>query len=49
MQLVIVTDLDGTLLDPATYALGPVDTREAIIIYNEVTKLTAAKTVEYFI
>ncbi|MCH4157962.1 MAG: hypothetical protein LKF34_05115 [Acidaminococcaceae bacterium] len=33
----------------ATYALGPVDTREAIIIYNEVTKLTAAKTVEYFI
>ena len=32
-----------------TYALGPVATREAIILYNSVTKLTAEKTVEYFI
>lgn len=31
------------------YALGPVETREAVLLFNEQTKLTAEKTVEYFI
>ena len=31
------------------YALGPKDTREAVIPYNNATKLTADKTIEYFI
>lgn len=31
------------------YALGPVDDREAVILYNEDTKLTQEQTIEYFI
>ena len=31
------------------YALGPVEGREAVIIFNENTKKTAEKTIEYFI
>lgn len=31
------------------YSLGPADTREAVIIFNDKTKLTADKTIEYFI
>ncbi len=31
------------------YALGPTDSREAILIFNDTTKLTAEKTIEYFI
>ena len=31
------------------YALGPADNREAILIFNDTTKLTAEKTIEYFI
>jgi len=31
------------------YALGPIDTREAVLLFNETTKLTAEKTIEYFI
>ena len=33
----------------ALYALGPADTREAVLLFNETTKLTAEKTIEYFI
>ena len=32
-----------------TYALGPSDNREAILIFNDTTKLTEEKTIEYFI
>lgn len=31
------------------YALGPVEGREAVIIFNEKTKKTAEQTIEYFI
>lgn len=31
------------------YALGPVDTREAVLIFNEDTRLTEYSTIEYFI
>jgi hypothetical protein len=31
------------------YALGPVKDREAVLIFNEKTKQTAEKTIEYFI
>ncbi len=31
------------------YALGPLETREAILLFNEKTKLTEEATVEYFI
>lgn len=31
------------------YALGPAETREAVLLFNERTKLTAEKTIEYFI
>ena len=31
------------------YALGPMEDREAVIIFNEDTKKTAEKTIEYFI
>ena len=31
-----------------TYALGPTDSREAILIFNDTTKLTAEKSIEYF-
>lgn len=31
------------------YALGPVDDREAVIIFNEKTRKTAEATIEYFI
>lgn len=31
------------------YALGPVDTREAVLLFNEQTEKTAAATIEYFI
>lgn len=31
------------------YALGPVKDREAVILYNEDTKLTEERTIEYFI
>lgn len=31
------------------YSLGPADTREAVLLFNEKTKLTAEKTIEYFI
>ncbi|MBQ9885520.1 MAG: peptidase C39 [Lachnospiraceae bacterium] len=31
------------------YALGPVEGREAVILFNENKKLTADKTIEYFI
>ena len=31
------------------YALGPASTREAVVLFNEKTRLTAEKTIEYFI
>ncbi|MCI6997956.1 MAG: peptidase C39, partial [Eubacterium sp.] len=31
------------------YALGPVEEREAVIIFNEKTKKTPENTIEYFI
>lgn len=31
------------------YALGPYESREAVILFNEKTKLTPEKTIEYFI
>lgn len=31
------------------YALGPVESREAVLLFNEQTVLTADKTVEYII
>lgn len=31
------------------YELGPVEDREAVIIYNEKTRKTAEDTIEYFI
>ena len=31
------------------YALGEMDSREAVLLFNEQTKLTAEKTIEYFI
>lgn len=31
------------------YALGPLDTREAVILFNETTKKTPARTIEYMI
>lgn len=33
----------------ALYALGPVESREAVLLFNERTKLTAEDTVEYMI
>ena len=33
----------------AIYALGPTETREAILLFNDATKLTEERTVEYFI
>ena len=33
----------------AAYALGPVETREAVLLFNEQTMLTAEKTIEYII
>ena len=35
--------------DDALYALGKVKNREAVLIFNEETKLTAEKSIEYFI
>lgn len=32
-----------------TYALGPWETREAVLLFNDKTKLTPEKTIEYFI
>ena len=34
---------------PQLYALGKPETREAVLLFNERTKLTADKTIEYFI
>ncbi|MDO4291889.1 MAG: peptidase C39 [Eubacteriales bacterium] len=31
------------------YSLGPMDGREAVLLFNEATKLTSEKTIEYFI
>ena len=31
------------------YALGEKDTREAVLLFNNTTKLTAEKSIEYFI
>ena len=31
------------------YAMGPADDREAVLLFNEETKLTPEKTIEYFI
>lgn len=31
------------------YALGPAEEREAVLVFNEATKLTPDKTIEYFI
>lgn len=31
------------------YALGPIEMREAVLLFNENTKLTEEKTIEYFI
>ena len=31
------------------YALGPIEGREAILLFNQDTRLTAEKTIEYFI
>lgn len=33
----------------ALYAMGPVKTREAVLIFNEGTRKTPSKTIEYFI
>lgn len=35
--------------EPKIYALGPKEEREAVILFNENTKLTPDKTIEYFI
>ncbi len=35
--------------DDALYALGRIDEREAVLIFNEETKLTPEKSIEYFI
>ncbi len=35
--------------DDKIYALGPMARREAVLLFNEKTKLTAANTIEYFI
>ena len=35
--------------DDAVYSLGPIDTREAILVFNERTRLTEDATVEYMI
>ena len=35
--------------DDGVYALGPMDTREAVLLFNERTKLTAENTIEYMI
>jgi len=35
--------------DPAPFALGPVDEREAVIIFNKNTQKTPERTIEYFI
>ena len=32
-----------------TYALGSYDGREAVLLFNEKTRLTEEKTIEYFI
>ena len=31
------------------YALGPMENREAVLLFNEQTRLTADKTIEYYI
>lgn len=33
----------------APYALGPIEDREAVLLFNEHTKKTAQDTIEYFI
>jgi hypothetical protein len=33
----------------APYALGPIEDREAVLLFNERTKKTAQDTIEYFI
>lgn len=40
-----ILDREGAQL----YALGPVDSREAVLLFNTETVLTAEKTIEYFI
>lgn len=35
--------------DASLYALGKTETREAVLLFNEQTKMTADKTIEYFI
>lgn len=39
--------INGTGKEP--YALGPKETREAVIIFNRETQKTASRTIEYFI
>ena len=34
---------------PEIYALGPLEQREAVLVFNTETMLTAEKTIEYFI
>lgn len=36
-------------LEKGTYAMGPVDTREAVILYNTNTRKTPERTIEYFL
>ena len=31
------------------YALGPIENREAVLLFNEQTRLTTDKTIEYYI
>ena len=35
--------------DLEIYALGPMENREAVLLFNEQTRLTADKTIEYYI
>ena len=46
-RIVPVGDLEQELIKP--YSLGPKATREAVLLFNEKTKLTQEKTVEYVI
>ena len=46
-RIVPVRYLERTTRD--IYAFGPVEDREAVLLFNERTKLTAEKTVEYMI
>lgn len=45
----IVEDVCFNRESPELYALGPIGDREAVILFNENTKKTAEKTIEYFI